>query len=75
MVSQAAFQAPHCLVVSLPGRDLGVVVRTSGTAPHPHLGQRGDVQGDVELTVTAARQAMTDSFGTGNLDRGDPERI
>jgi hypothetical protein len=66
------FKAPHCLVVSLPGRDLGVVVGTSGTAPHTHLGQRHDVQGEFELTVTAARQAMTDSCGAGHLDRGDP---
>jgi hypothetical protein len=71
MVGQAPFQAPHCLVVGFAGRDFGVVVGPPGTARHSCLGERDDVQCEVELSVAAARQPVADSFGAGNLDRGD----
>ena len=57
--------------MSLAGRDLGVVIGPSGTATHSHLGECDDVQSKVELAVAATGQAMTNSFGAGNFDRGD----
>jgi len=71
MVGEAAFQAAPCLLLSFAGGDLGVVVGPSGTAAHSYLAHRDDVQGVVELPVTAERHAMPDSFYAGNLDRGD----
>ncbi len=49
----------------------GVVVGPPGTAPYLYLGERDDVQRMVELSVAAARQPVTDSFGAGHLDRRD----
>jgi hypothetical protein len=71
MVGEAAFQAAPCLLLSFAGGDLGVVVGLPSTAAHSYLVHGDDVQGVVELSVTAERQAMTDSFCAGNLDRGD----
>jgi hypothetical protein len=71
VVGQPPFQATHRLVVGFAGRDLGVVVGASGAARHPHLAERDDMQGEVELAITAAGQAITDSVGAGNLHRGD----
>jgi hypothetical protein len=71
MVGQAAFQAASCRLLSFAVGDLGVVVRPSSTAAHSYLGHRDQVQGVVELPVAAAGEVMTDSFGAGDLDRGD----
>ena len=58
MVGETPFQAAHRFVVGLPGGDLGVVVRPAGAARHPDLGERDDVQRQVQLPVTAARETM-----------------
>ena len=71
MVGEAAFQAAPCLLLSFAAGDLGVVVGPSSTAAHAYLAHGDDVQGVVELPVTAERHAMPDSFCAGNLDRGD----
>ena len=71
VVSQAALQATHRLVVALAGDDLGVVVGPSGTAMHPDLSQRDDVQGEVELPVSTAGQAVPGTVGAGDFDGGD----
>jgi hypothetical protein len=70
VVGEASFQAPHRFVVGLPGGDLGVVVGAASAAAHAYLGERGDVQGEVELTVAAAGQAVSGTVSAGGLDRG-----
>ena len=71
MVGQAAFQAASGLLLRFAGGDLGVVVGPPGTAGHSYLVHRDNVQGEVELSVAAAGEAVTDSFCAGNLDGGD----
>ena len=56
------------LVVRLPGRDLGVVGGPPGIAAHPDLSQRDDVQGELDLPVSTAREAVRGSVSAGDLD-------
>ncbi|HEX7209751.1 MAG TPA: hypothetical protein VF241_02420, partial [Propionibacteriaceae bacterium] len=66
MISQATFQAAPGLLLGFAGGDLGVVVGPSGTPTHAYLVHSDDVQGVVELPVTAEWHAMTNSFGAGH---------
>jgi hypothetical protein len=60
-----AFQAAQGLVAGLAFGDFAFVVGTAGAGAHPDLGDRGDVQGRVELPVAAARQPVPGPFGAG----------
>jgi hypothetical protein len=71
VVGEASFEAAHRFVMRLSGGDLLVVVGAPAAAAHPDLGQRGDVQGQVQLPVTAAGPAMAGAVSTGHLDRRD----
>ena len=63
MVSESPFQTAHRFVVGLPGGDLGVVVGAAGAATHPDLSEGDDVQRQVQLAVSATRQAVSASVG------------
>src|SRR3954452_11047082 len=71
MIGEPAFEGPHGLVVGLALADLSVVVATPWAGAHPDLGDRDDVQGVVELPVTAARQPVAGAVSAGHLDRCD----
>ena len=71
MVGETSFEAARCFVVGLPGGDLGVVVGAAGAVAHAHLGEGDDVQGEVELAVTAAGQAVPCAVGGGDFDGSD----
>jgi hypothetical protein len=58
VVGEPPFEAAHGFVVGLAGGDLGVVVAAAGAATHSDLGERDDMQCQVELAVTAAREAV-----------------
>ena len=58
VVGETPLQAAHRFVVGLPGGDFCVVVGPAVTAPHPDLGERDDVQRQVQLAVAAAREAV-----------------
>ena len=49
--------------------DLLVVVGAPGAPAHPDLGEGDDVQGEVQLPVTTAWQAVADPVSAGDLDR------
>ena len=71
MVGEPPFQAAHRLVVRLSRDDLGVVVVPSGTASHPHLGERDNVQSEIDMAVSAAGEAVPSPVGASHLDRRD----
>ena len=71
VVGEAPFEAAHGLVVRLALADLEVVVGAAGAGAHADLGERGDVQGQVELAISAAGQPVPGAVGAGHLDRGD----
>jgi hypothetical protein len=55
LIGETSLEAAHRFVVGLSGGDLGVVVGAAPAAAHPDLGERDDVQREVELAITAAR--------------------
>jgi hypothetical protein len=55
VIGETSLEAAHRFVVGLSGGDLGVVVGAAPAAAHPDLGERDDVQREVELAITAAR--------------------
>ncbi|HET9103239.1 MAG TPA: hypothetical protein VFN55_07770, partial [Solirubrobacteraceae bacterium] len=57
--------------MGLASGDLRVVVVAAEAAAHPHLGQRDDVQREVELPVAAAGQPVAGVVGASDLDRRD----
>ena len=71
MVGEAALEAAHGLVAGLALGDLAVVVGAAEAVAHADLGERSDVQCQVQLPVPAAGQPMPGPVGAGHLDRGD----
>ena len=55
----------------LAGCDLGVVVGPTGALTHAYLGERDDVQREVELPITTAWQTVSRVVAAGDLDRCD----
>jgi hypothetical protein len=47
-------------------------VGPSGAAAHPHVGERDDVQREVELSVAASRQSVPCSVCAGDLKGATP---
>ena len=70
-IGQPAFQTTHGLVMGLAGYDLRVVVGPTGALAHAYLGERDDVQREVELPITTAWQTVSRVVAAGDLDRCD----
>ena len=70
-IGQAPLETAQGFFVGMTFGAFAEVVGASG-GMLPRLGDRHDVQGEVELAITGARESMTDDVATGSLDRGDP---
>jgi len=57
--------------MGLAGCDLRVVVGPTGALTHAYLGERDDVQREVELPITTAWQTVSRVVAAGDLDRCD----
>jgi len=57
--------------MGLAGDDLRVVVGPTCALAHAYLGERDDVQREVELPITTAWQTVSRVVAAGDLDRCD----
>ena len=68
-VGQPSFQTAQGFFVTLPSRAFALVIGSSGGVA-ADLGDRHDVQTEVELAVPGPRKSMTHDITRGHLDQG-----